>query len=74
MKLFLVSLRGMGNPCGIDYSSSYVVAADPTEAVKKVRAYLDAHDLGFRHERELREIKLLAESGDYPECRTMLFL
>lgn len=74
-KLYRVELKGMTSNYGSTaYGNSFVVAKDPTEAYQKVREYLDSKDLGFPHERELDTITLLAEEGDYPECRTQLFL
>jgi hypothetical protein len=49
------------NPHGI----AYVVAIDPAEAYKKLRASLDERKLGFTKERELDKIELLAEIGCY---------
>lgn len=74
-KLYRVVLRGMThNMVGISRGNSFVIAKDTAEAYQKVREYLDSKDLGFRYERELDTITLLAEEGDYPECRTQLFL
>lgn len=75
MKLFRVTLRGMTFcASGTCYGISYVVAKDPTEAVSKVQAYLNNKDLGFREDRELDKVELLAEQGDYPACHTQLYL
>lgn len=71
-KLYRVTCRGMTHgdqPHGI----AYVVAADPADAYKKVRASLDERNLGFAKERELDKIELLAEVGNYPECGTALY-
>lgn len=71
-KLYKVTCRGMtygDQPHGI----AYVVAANPSEAYKKVRASLNERNLGFQKERELDKIELLAEVGDYPECGTALY-
>lgn len=61
-------------PAGVSYGVSYVVASDPTEAYNKVREFLDAKDLGFRHERELSQIDLLAEAYQYNNVGCMLYL
>ena len=75
MKLYRVKLKGM---CGIGLNTAYgkpfVVANNPTEALKKVQDYISKEDLGFRHEREMESIELLAEEGDYPECCIQLYL
>jgi hypothetical protein len=59
---------------GVSYGSPYVVATDAQEAYDIVKEYVDRRDLGFRHERELEHIDLLADEGDYPDCRTQLFM
>ncbi|MDY6957638.1 MAG: hypothetical protein SVK08_00640 [Halobacteriota archaeon] len=56
------------------YGLSYVIADNPNEAYKIVRSYLDKRDLGFVRERALESIEFLAETGDYPECLTQLFI
>lgn len=71
-KLWKVTCRGMtcgDNPHGV----AYVVAADPAEAYKKVRASLDERQLGFAKERELDKVELLAAEGDYHECWYTLY-
>jgi hypothetical protein len=73
-KLYRVVLRGLGSSTGMQYKTSFVVASDPTTAYQKIRASLDARDYGFRHERELESIELLAEDCDYTDVRTRLFL
>lgn len=75
MKLYRVKLRGMlGTACGTAYGNPYVVAEDPTAAVRIVQEYLNARDLGFTQERELDSVELLAEEGEYPDCCTQIFL
>jgi hypothetical protein len=77
MKLFKVILRGMNfisSGSGVANGYAYVVAENTDDAYKKVRAYLDTKELGFRHERELNCVELLAEEGDYPNCGLRLFL
>ena len=73
MKLFLVTLQGLNNSTGVSYHSSYVVATDPNEAYFKVRVWLDKKDYGFRHERELDSVKLIADESTYSDIRTPLF-
>lgn len=68
-------LRGMHNDrIGTSYGYPFVVAEDPAEALKKVQGYLNKRDLGFASEREMDNIELLAEEGDYPGCNIQLFL
>ncbi len=74
MKLFRVNTRALPSSTGTDYSSAYVVAPDPTAAYEIVRKYLDEKGVLFQNERTMAGIELLAEEGDYPECRTMLFI
>ena len=75
MKLYRVLLRGMTNSSiSINHGSPYVVAEDPTAAYKRVKDYLDKKDIGFRQDRALYKIELLAETGDYPDCKEQLFL
>ena len=74
MKLFLVTLKGLSSITGMSYHSSYVVAEDPTQAYLKIRNKLDKKDYGFKYERELDSIKLLADTDEYSDVRTPLFL
>ncbi len=71
MKLHRVSLRGMS---GTAYGVSYVVAGNSDEAYQKVRSWLDDHDYGFRHERAMDSVDLLADTDHYNDTGTMLFL
>lgn len=73
-KLYLVKLRGLGSSMGVNYKESYVVAENTEKAYDMVREYLNTNNLGFDHERELLSITLLAESGPYPDCKTLLFV
>lgn len=74
-KLYKVTLRGMtySSTSGA-YGVSYVVAKDPDEAYRKVRAFLDEKGLGFRRERELDKIELLAEEKQYTDSPAILYL
>jgi len=71
MKLYRVKLRGF---TGSPYECSYAVAGNPDEAYKKVRAFLDAKDIGFWKDRELDSVQLIADTKEYPDCGTGLFL
>ena len=62
------------NTTGPIYGFSYVVAENPKDAYEEVRMFLDKENLGFKVERVLDTIELLAEQDRYPECRTMLFI
>lgn len=74
-KLYKIELRGMtGWSSGVIHGISYVVAANPNEAYKKVRKYLDDNDLGFSKERELKKIELIAEDSNITGTQTMLFI
>ncbi len=74
MRLYLVTLQGLSNHIGTSYHSCYVVADNPSQAYSKVRTRLDIKDYGFRHERELDSVRLLADEGEYSDLRTPLFL
>jgi len=69
-KLYKVTLRGMQK----SYGTSYVVANDPDEAYKKVKNFLDKEDIGFRVDRELYTIELLAENYRHTNVGTILYL
>jgi len=75
MKLWKVVLQGMAyNSTGIVYGESYVVATNPDEAYNKVREFLDKENLGFSHDRELKEIHLIADTYRYNDVRKLLFV
>jgi len=74
MKLFRVNLKGLHSITSVNLQSSYVIAEDTKLAYGKVREYLDKIDYGFRSDRELESIQLLAEDNDYTDVRTRLFL
>ncbi len=74
MHLFKVILRGLHSATSTDYNTSYVVAPDASSAYQRVKDFLDKENLGFIDGRELAKIELLAEEGQYPKCKTILFL
>lgn len=75
MRLYRVLLKGMQHePTGTKYGCPFVVAENPAEALEKVQKYLDEKKLGFPFEREMDKIELLAEVGNYPNCKVQLFL
>lgn len=74
-KLYIVKLRGMQlSGTGVMYGISYVVAENTDAAYDLVKEALYNEDIGFRHERELQSVELLAEQGKYPECRMRLYI
>ena len=75
MKLYRVYLRGMQTSInGTAHGQPFVVAENAQEALEKVQQYLNEKDYGFVFEREMDRIELLAEEGDYPDCKIQLFL
>jgi len=69
MKLYKIKIRTYKAGC-----VNYVVANNPTEAYQILRKYLDEKDYFFEKERELDNIELVAEEGDYPDCEMQLFI
>jgi len=59
---------------GMVHGIAYVVASDPTEAYNKLRSYLEKKEIGFRKDRELHTVELLASDYEYNDINTMLFL
>ncbi len=75
MKLFRVTLKGMTySSTGVIHGVSYVVAENCDEAYQKVKTFLDEKDLGFSGDRELDKVELIADTSQYTEVKTMLFL
>ena len=76
MNLYRVTCKGMT----VQYAGNsvhgvvYVIADNSHDAYSQVRQYLDDNDLGFRYERCLDKVELLAENRTYPECGYRLFL
>lgn len=74
-KLYRVTLRGLTySTTGVIEGVSYVVATNAEEAYQKVKKRLDDKDYGFRKDRELDKIELLASDYEYTDTRTMLYL
>ena len=69
MKLFKVTCRDMHNTHGV----AYVVAVDAAKAYERLRADLDARNLGTPSGREMETVELLADASDYPECGRQLY-
>ena len=75
MKLFRVTIRGLfGGGVSTRYQTTYVVATDPTTAYDMVREYLEKRRLGTSNDREMEQIELIAEEGDYPKCYIRLMV
>ena len=75
MKLYKVNLRGMKiNSTGVAYGVSYVIAEDPYSAYQKVKDFLDDNDIGFSKDREMDSVELIADSKQYNDCGTILYL
>lgn len=71
MKLYRVKLRGFYNkPMG----APMVVATDPTAAYEIVKKWLDEKDYGFRKDRELDCVELVADDYEYTDAPSRLFL
>ena len=75
LNLYKVTLRGMTySSTGMVHGVAYVVAGNPSEAYNKMRKHLDKKDIGFRRDRELHTIELLASDYEYNDTDIMLFL
>lgn len=74
-KLYRVTLRGMTHSStGVIHGVSYVVAYDPEHAYRVVRNDMDKRNIGFKHDRELLSVELIAEDYAYTECKTRLYV
>jgi hypothetical protein len=56
------------------YGVGYVVATDAEEAYQLMKTSLEKRDLGFRGDRELESIELMAEETTYPNCCHILYM
>ena len=72
-KVYCIGMR-VGLVSNVAHGVGYVIADNPDQAYKKLRANLDKEDLGFAQERELEKIKLIAENDNYPDCGFKLYL
>ena len=59
---------------GVIYGIAYVVAENTEQAYKKVRDSLEKRDIGFKSDRGLLQIELLAEDANYPDCNIILYV
>lgn len=74
-KLFKVTLAGMtSNTNGITYGISYVIAENSDEAYNKVKKFLDENDIGFKKDRELDKVELIADSYRHTNLKYLLHL
>ena len=74
-KLFLVKIKGIHQGgFGINYNETYVIAADPTSAYDKLRKYLNDNDIGYRREREMESVHLIAEDKQTTNTETLLIV
>lgn len=75
-KLYRVTLKGMtySSGGGVIRGISYVVAEDLNEAYGKVRTFLDQNNYGYKSDRELDKIELIADSYEYNNVGHILFL
>lgn len=74
-KLYRITLRGLKyNSTGVVEGISYVVATDAEKAYQKVRKRLDEKGYGFRKDRELDKIELIASNYEYTDTGTLLYL
>jgi len=75
VNLYKVTLRGMNDENGHTRPQgvAYVVAEDSAAAYQAVRDDLDASDIGFAHERELKKVELIA-SQDIPSRLPNLYV
>jgi len=74
VKLYKVECRGMVHEIvDMAHGIAYVIAENPEEAYRKVRNHLDAKNLGFASDREMKTIELLAEDDEYPLCGIRLY-
>lgn len=73
-KLYKVTLRGMTySSTGVVHGVSYVVANNPDHAHQVVKKDLEKREIGFRADREMASVELLAEDTQYPDCKTRLY-
>lgn len=74
-KLYRVTLRGMTySTTGVVEGISYVVATGAEEAYQKIKKRLDDKNYGFREDRELDKVELLASTYEYTDTKTLLYL
>lgn len=77
MKLYLVRCRGMQHSSlgrGTGHGTAYVVADNAGAAYEMVLNGLRKRNLGHESEREMETVTLLAETENYPDCGTTLYL
>ena len=75
IKLYLVTLKGMTtiSSSEITYGISYVIAKDAEQAYQKVKKQYDSKDIGFKVQRQLDNVKLLASTSEFSGVDNLLF-
>ena len=75
IKLYLVTLKGMTtiSSSEITYGISYVIAKDAEQAYQKVKKQYDSKDIGFKAQRQLDNVKLLASTSEFSGVDNLLF-
>ena len=75
MKLYHVKLRGLsGYTAGTVHGEAYALADNPDAAVKLVQQQLINQDIGFRDDREMESVTLLADEDTYPACKYRIYI
>jgi hypothetical protein len=62
------------NGLSMAHGVAYVVASDPTTAVKFVQQSLKRKNLGSDFDRALDKVELIAEDKTYPDCGYTLYI
>lgn len=68
--LYRVTLVGMHQTHGI----SYVVASDPSMAYEIVYDDLNERNIGYRKDRVLSKVELIASNEKYPDSHVRLYI
>jgi len=68
LKLYLIDI------VAVTKKGFYVISTDATSAYERLRKFLDDKGWFFKPEREMRSIRLIAESVEYPACDSILLL
>ncbi len=62
-KLFRVTLRGFNSFGEESYKTTYVVSKSLDEAYNRVKTYFEEKNYGYKKDRELEKIELIAEEN-----------
>lgn len=68
--LYKIHLRGLS---GV-FDPAYAVASSLDEAYQMVRDFLDRKNYGFEKDRQLIKIEVVADTDEYTDAPSMLFL